>query len=149
MKILFLSYRFPPDIGGIETVSEILAKAFHEAGHEVRVITHSGHNAKSNFPYRVIRAPGIWKLFRQHQWADIVFENNPSIRLSWHTFFLRRSSLVTLQTWISQTDPKPNLNQWLKYRRLKKASQVIACSEAVRLGIWPEAVVIGNPYRED
>lgn len=34
MKILFLSHKFYPDIGGIEVNSEILATAFHKAGHE-------------------------------------------------------------------------------------------------------------------
>ena len=40
MKILICSYRFAPDIGGIETVGEILAANFIRLGHEVKVVTN-------------------------------------------------------------------------------------------------------------
>ena len=39
MKILLSSYVFAPSIGGIETVSALLAPEFIKAGHEVILIT--------------------------------------------------------------------------------------------------------------
>jgi len=41
MKILICSHRFHLDIGGIETVSEILAQHFAAGGHTVHLITQS------------------------------------------------------------------------------------------------------------
>jgi glycogen(starch) synthase len=41
MKILFSSYTFSPNVGGIESVSAILAEKFAGAGHEVELITET------------------------------------------------------------------------------------------------------------
>jgi hypothetical protein len=41
MKILFFSYTFAPNVGGIESVSAILAARFAEAGHEVELVTET------------------------------------------------------------------------------------------------------------
>ena len=41
MKILFSSYTFSPNVGGIESVSAILAEKFASAGHEVKLITET------------------------------------------------------------------------------------------------------------
>ncbi|HAK07451.1 MAG TPA: glycosyl transferase family 1, partial [Spartobacteria bacterium] len=50
MKILLGSHHFSPSIGGIETVSDLLAREFVKLGHEVRVITQTlGEN---DFPFR-------------------------------------------------------------------------------------------------
>src|SRR4051812_12061954 len=47
MRILFSSYAFRPGVGGIETVSEILAEEFVAAGHEVELITEmAGENSR-------------------------------------------------------------------------------------------------------
>lgn len=148
MKILVLSYKFFPDIGGIETISEIVANAFLKAGHEIKLLTVSFEKTKKVFPFVVTRKPGIFKLFQLYAWADIIFENNPSIRLSWPTFFLNKPSIVVLQTWISPLGSHKLIDK-LKSWRLKKASGVIGCSEAIRTHCWPKAVVIGNPYNED
>jgi len=75
LKILILSHRFYPEVGGIETNSEILAAAFHNYGAEVHLITWTRHNEKNQFPFPVIRDPDVFTLLREHVWADIVFES--------------------------------------------------------------------------
>lgn len=59
MKILMLSWNFPPVRGGIEDVVANLLEGLRAAGHEVRVIT--AHVAQANDPPAVIRAsrPGV------------------------------------------------------------------------------------------
>src|ERR1043166_1189718 len=47
MKILFSSYTFAPNVGGIESVSAILAEKFAEAGHQVELITETEENPPS------------------------------------------------------------------------------------------------------
>lgn len=149
MKILLLTHKFSPDIGGIESISEMLADCFAEANHEVRVVTWSGGEATIPFKYKVVRQPGILELIRQHKWADVVFENNICLRLSWPAILLRKKSLVGLQTWIGDTKPKWTPQYLLKIARLKLADQVVACSKCIQQGCWPKAVVIGNPYKQN
>jgi glycosyltransferase involved in cell wall biosynthesis len=146
-KILFLSHRFFPDFGGIETVSEILATNFSKAGHEVHLVTWSTDPANKSFPFEVIRNPNKHALFQQHLWADLIFENNPCLRLSWPALFLRRPSVISLHTWIETPDSRFTLQSKLKYWWLKRAKRVIACSDAIRKQC-PASIIIGNPYQE-
>ncbi len=137
MKILLLSHRFFPDIGGIETMSELLAKSFLEVGHEVHLMTWSKHKEVKKFPYTIIRNPSILKLFKEHRWSDVTLENNPCIKLAWPSFFFRKSHIIILQTWI--------INRY-KLIWLKHARKIIACSTAIQERCWPKASVIGNSY---
>jgi len=81
MRILFITHKFYPDIGGIEVNSEVLALGFHKAGHEVRMITWTASSGDRSFPFTVIRQPKTAVLLNEHRNADIVFENNPTLRL--------------------------------------------------------------------
>ena len=148
MKILFLSHSFYPQMGGIESNSELLAAAFTEKGHEVHLITWSQDAGNKSFPYNVIRNPGTRTLFKEHRWADLVFENNPCFRLGWPGLFFRRPSVIAINTWISRADGKVSLRDKIKIQWwLKRCREVIAVSDAVRRVCWPPATVIVNPYR--
>jgi glycosyltransferase involved in cell wall biosynthesis len=146
LKILFLSHYFYPSIGGIETISEILSKNFVDAGHEVRLVTWSEDSNAKQFPFSVVRKPNRRQLLKEHAWADIVFENNPCLRLSWPGALFRRPSIVVLQTWLAEVNSKANLSTSLKTWWLKRAGKVVAISDAVRQRCFPEATIIGNSY---
>lgn len=149
MKILFLSYKFYPDVGGIEVNSEILANYFVQFGAEVHLITTTEESGNRIFPFEVIRKPSLSRLLREYRWADIVFENNPSIRLSWPLLFLRKPHVVAIRTWISRMDGNEVFQDRLKKTWLSKATSVISVSEAVREITFVSSQVIGNPYRSD
>ena len=83
IKILILTHHFFPDVGGIETNSQILATAFTGFGADVHVLTWTRFEGPNPFPFTVIRDPGLYTVFKEHTWADVVFENNPCLRLSW------------------------------------------------------------------
>src|SRR6516164_11581605 len=73
MKILLCSYRFAPDIGGVETVGAILAEQFAGLGHKVRVVTGSaGNDNGSDEGYQIIRRPGGRELVGLFRWSDVV-----------------------------------------------------------------------------
>ncbi|RYE89056.1 MAG: glycosyltransferase family 1 protein, partial [Cytophagaceae bacterium] len=145
LKILVLSHSFYPAIGGIEVNSEIYARAFAAAGHQVHLLTWSTTDAAADFPFTIIRDPSKWTLFREHAWADIVFENNPCVRLGWPGVFFGRPSVISLNTALGTSLS----TAWLKRIWLRRADTIIAVSEAVRQQDWPAASVISNPYRED
>lgn len=147
MKILFLSHSFYPAIGGIESNSEVLAHAFSAAGHDVRLLTWSSDSTGKFFPFSVIRNPTKYELFSNHAWADLVFENNPCLRLAWPSLFFGRSSVIALNTWVARINGKIGLQDLLKLIWLRRANRVIAVSDALRKRCWPAAIVINNPYR--
>lgn len=149
LKILFLSHNFHPFIGGIEVISDILAQAFTKAGHDVHLLTWSKDSTKKAFPFTIIRSPSKRILFKEHAWADLVFENNPCLQLAWPGIFFNRPSVVALHTWISRTDGRIGLKDRLKLSWwLGRARKVIAVSNALRSRSWADATIIGNPYRE-
>lgn len=149
MKLLFLSHKFSPDLGGIEVNSEILAREFVAAGHEVRLMTWSVDPNKSRFPFSVIRNPSLGEVCQQHRWADVVYENNICLRLSWPAVLSRKPTVVALRTWVSRMDGRIGFQDRLKKLWLRRCKAVIAVSERVRERSWPTAEVIGNPYRTE
>jgi len=151
MKILFLSYKFFPDVGGIEVNSELLANYFHHFGAEVCVVTTSDtdNNHNKKFLYNVIRNPNKIALVKLYLWADTVFENNPVLNLSWPLTFIKKPHCIALNTWVSRIDGSVATRDKIKLQWLKKADAVIAVSEKVRELTFKDAIVIGNPYRDD
>ncbi|RYE14016.1 MAG: hypothetical protein EOP45_20295, partial [Sphingobacteriaceae bacterium] len=128
-KILLLSHHFYPFIGGIEVISEVLAAAFVKAGHEVHVVTWSAGAEDKVFPFTIVRNPTALTLLREHRWADIVFENNPCLRLAWPTLLLNRPVVTALHTWITRADGSLGIQDKLKTRWwLGRSKQVVAIS---------------------
>lgn len=148
-NILFLSYVFYPAVGGIEINSELLAIHFHRFGYPVKLVTDTRTEGSKTFPFTVTRNPRLATLFKLHKWADVVFENNPSLRLSWPGLFFASKSVIAIRTRINRPDGNRGIQDYLKDLTLKNADRVIAVSNAIRESYFPEAVVIGNPYRDD
>lgn len=149
MKILFISHKFYPDIGGIEVNSQVLATCFQSMGHEVRLLTWSIDHTLAKFPFVVIRNPNLNTILEEHRNCDMVFENNPSLRLSWPSLFCGKPKVVALRTWITRVHGKKSWQDWIKSFWLSTAKAVIAVSDEVRKRCWNSAVVIGNPYRDE
>jgi len=148
MRILFLCHRFYPDIGGTEFNSEFLAKSFHDFGAEVHLLTWTKETGEKSFPFQIIRSPSIKILIDEHKWADLIFENSPTLRLSWPNYFMRKPSAIVLNTWFfSRKRIGPVLSKIKKFW-LSKASTVIAVSNAIKDKCWPNAIVIHNAYND-
>src|SRR2546430_5718907 len=157
MKILFSSYLFDPSVGGIESVSKVLAEKFASAGNEIRVITQtvveenvqrSTFNAQrptENGSYRITRKPSITELFRLLRWCDLFFQNNISLRSLIPALLLKKPTLVVHQTWLRSTRGEMTWNNRIKKFLLPRVTNV-AISKAVADGISGHSFVIGNPY---
>jgi len=149
VRILILSHRFSPFVGGIEVNSELLADEFNKLGHEVRVMTWTATGKDIVFPYVVIRKPGLFQMFKQMLWADLVLENNPCIRLAWPVLLMtKKIHGIVLCTWVRRSDGSLSWLDRFKIWWIAKADRVIAVSESVRKQACLHATVIGNPYRD-
>ncbi|UOE51887.1 glycosyltransferase family 4 protein [Mucilaginibacter sp. SMC90] len=149
LKVLLITHKFYPDLGGTEANAEFLAKAFHNYGAQVHLLTWTQQSGTKVFPYQVVRNPGLKQLLAEHKWADVVFENSPVLRMSWPAVFFRKPLIVSLNTWLSNEDGSQSVQAKMKYLWLRKASSVIAVSDAIRQKCWPAAVVIENAYNDE
>ncbi len=87
MKLLVYSHYFAPSIGGVETVVMSLARGLGElraenGSHEFE-LTLVTQTPRNNFddgalPFRVIREPGLWRLWNLVREADAVHVAGPS-----------------------------------------------------------------------
>jgi glycogen synthase len=156
MKILIGSHHFSPSVGGIETVSELLAREFVKLGHEVRLVTQTPDG--NDFPFGVIRRPVASQLIRQVAWCDVFLQNNISLRTLWPLVFIRRPLFVVHQTWIRReavsfpysSNARGEIGWQQRLKRLVlRFARSIAISRAIADQLPVPAVVIGNPYDGD
>ncbi len=149
MKILFLSHKFYPDLGGIEVNSEVLASEFLKHGAEVKLATWTKESGDKKFKFDILRNPDRQELWKVHRWADVIYENNPSMKLSWPNLFMNKPRVVAIRTWVSRMDGRISLVDRLKINWIRQATRVIAVSDAIRKETCESSTVIGNPYRNE
>jgi glycogen(starch) synthase len=147
MKILLSSYVFSPSIGGIETVSELLAPEFIRAGHEVVLITLTEKDDGVERPYPVIRRPSPGKLVELVRWCDVYFQNNISLLLAWPLLFVRRPWVVAHHTWIRPFGERFTLRARLKTYLLRYSANA-TISTAIAERIPAPSTIVGNPYSD-
>jgi glycosyltransferase involved in cell wall biosynthesis len=145
LNILLSSHGFSPDIGGIETISALLAREFIRAGHAVRVLTQTAEDDGRAWPFQVVRRPSSRDLLRHTAWCDFFFQNNISLQTVWAAFLLRKPWVVAHQTWLTATDGRVMWQTHVKRLLLRFATN-IAISEAVARHVGRTCVQIGNPY---
>jgi glycosyltransferase involved in cell wall biosynthesis len=145
VKILISSHAFSPSIGGIETVSELLAGEFVRLGHEVSLLTQTPAQEPRSFPYLVTRQSSISELGQALAWSDIFWQNNLSLRTLWPVMFVRRPVVVTHQGSYCRKPAGLDIPQRLKHATVSHYPSV-AISKAVADCFQVRSVVIPNPY---
>lgn len=145
MKILISSHAFAPSIGGIETVSALLAHEFVGAGHEVALITQTGEETGEQFAYRVVRQPSLGELRQLLNWCDIFWQNNLSLRTLWPALLVRRPVVITHQGSYCRQPSGFDLVQRLKHAVVARTTSV-AISAAVADCFEGNSQVIPNPF---
>ena len=147
MKILFSSYLFDPSVGGIETVSKILAGKFVAAGHDVHVITESPGDAPDGANFKLTRRPSLTEIFRLLGWCDLFFQNNITLRSLVPALIVRKPTVVVHQTWLRNVHGGIGWQNQLKQALLRFVTNV-AISNSVADRLNADSIVIGNPYDE-
>lgn len=103
MKLLFYCHDWSPSIGGVQTITVILANGIVEWSkvHPEQTIsltlvanTRAGDMDDSSLPFRVVRQPNIWQLLRLIRYSDVIHLAGPSIlplALGW---LLRKPTVI-------------------------------------------------------
>ena len=153
MKILLCSVPFAPSIGGIETVSELLAHQFQNLGHAVTVVTQTPAAATpprvisvrpTSESFAVLRRPTGAQLVRAVQRHDVVLHNQISLRLGWPLVALRKPWVVAHHTWLPRHGPGAMAAR--VKRLMLRAGQNIAVSQALAQDLQLPCLVVPNPY---
>jgi glycosyltransferase involved in cell wall biosynthesis len=145
LRILLSSHRYHPDIGGIETVSRLLAREFGRAGHEVAVITDTGSSIQRDVEPTIERTPSAGRVAKRVRWCQVYFQNNISLRAAWPLILSRRPWVVTTQTWLRGPNGAADWNDRVKRWALKRATNVYI-SQAVAAHVGLRGIVVPNPY---
>ena len=144
MKILMCSVPFRPSVGGIETVTALLAQQFQQQGHEVTVVTQTTCDVADAEAYAVLRRPSAWQLLNAVRHCDVVLHNQISLRLAWPLCLVRRPWVVGHHTWL----PRSGRGAWAG--RFKRAclrwAVNVAVSDAVAADLKLPSQIIPNPY---
>lgn len=147
MKILFCSYVFPPSIGGIETVSRILAEQFCRWGATVTVVTHTP-GEESDGAYKVVRRPSLKKLRELADGADIIFQSNISLKTLLPLFFSRKPIVIAHHGRMVRVNGSRGWQDYLKRSLLFRCSN-IAVSQMVAADLPIGSIVIEDPFEPD
>ena len=151
MKILFATHTFFPAVGGLETVSLILAEEFVAAGHEVILLTHTRADdpaADRRFPFPIFRRPGPFQLLRLLRWSDVYFQNNISLRTLWPVLLVHRPWVPAHHTWLTRADGRVGWQDRLKKLLLRFGIPIAVSHEVAESLNVPGITVLGNPYND-
>jgi glycosyltransferase involved in cell wall biosynthesis len=98
VKILLYTHSFAPEIGGVETYVKLLAHGLsvqHRRRLKVTVVTPTPSNGRDDdeLPFRLVRQPSLWALWRELRDADVVHLAGP-VFMPLLLGLLRRKPLV-------------------------------------------------------
>lgn len=96
MRILLYSHAFWPEVGGVETVTLLLAQGMNAAGHSVTVITDAPGDAGGDSvqQFRILRRPGLRTLLGEMRRADVIHMAGPSLAPLIAGLFVRKPIVV-------------------------------------------------------
>jgi glycogen synthase len=104
MKILLMSYTYPPATGGIETFSSLMREAFVQRGHEVRVVTEVETPMPEDAEHRVLRRPDRAALNEAIDWSDVCAVCGLSLHYQIPVLLRGKPLTITHQVWQESQD---------------------------------------------
>jgi len=146
LNILISSHAFAPSLGGIETVSALLAEEFVKLGHSVVIVTQSpGETRQTQFGAPIVRAPSPGRLVQLVKWCDVFWHNNLSIRTMWPALIWKKPLVVTHSGSYCRRPAGLDFVLRLKHAIVNRVTSV-AISQYVASFFKTRSVVIPNPY---
>lgn len=147
MRILAVSHNYLPRLGGIETVTDALTRAWAAAGHEVTIATETPSEVSCDRAVALLRRPSPRALFAATRRADLVWHNHVSLRALWALAAAPRPWVVTHQGWLRGSDGSLGIGYRVK-RLVSRWARSVAISQAIAADLPMSATVIPNPYRD-
>ncbi len=144
MKILLMSYAYPPSMGGIEVFSSLMRAAFQAQGHEVQVMTEVQAAMPEDSEHRVLRNPDRTALKEAIAWADLCYVSGVSMRYEIPVLLSGKPMVITHHGGLSDIDGKLDNIYRLK-RLLCRYALNISISRALASDLPAPVIVLHNP----
>ena len=144
MNILMTSVHFYPHIGGIEIVTENLAREFVTLGHSVTVVTTTPDSLSGSkrFSFDVLRNPSAYESWVAYKKCDIFVHQGISLKWVWPLLLNRRPWIIVYH----QVHFQKGILGYIK-RACSYFAYSIAVSETAKRGCGlKNAKVIYNSY---
>ena len=148
MRILIYSPAFYPNVGGIETLVDILAREFVRQGQEVKLVSQVPATDSKAFSFEVVRRPAPSQLLSLTAWCEVFFQPHMSLKGAWPLLIKRRPWVVAHNAWYARSDGSLGWQDHLKHFAARFATG-ISVSHAVAAHVSTPSKVIPNTYRED
>lgn len=146
MRIVLCSHGFSPAVGGIETVSLLLAKSWTKIGEDVRVVTRTPGRPKDDQGLQVIREPTPDEFARHLAWSDVVLQNNISLPWIMPILRSRKPWVCANHTWPRDSRGRLDWRGRLKRRTALLARYQLGVSKAQAKQFLGRPIIVGNPY---
>lgn len=148
-NILIYTPFFYPSVGGLERVTDTLATAFSELGHDVTVITDTLANSDYlDRKYKIIRRPSKLKTLKLVKMADVFIHNSISLRYIWPLLIYKRKWVVVHHMTLTAPGFKGIVTNFAK-KILVKFATGIAVSKSISEHYNDGSIVIPNPIDLD
>lgn len=158
MRVLLHTMPFYPKIGGIESVSEMIATEMSHQGHEISLVTQTAAaDAQDDrrFPFRVIRNPSFREWRRAIRGTQVYLQFNVSLKglLPW--VGTRRPLVISHHGWYGPACMddshfgRETAGARVKKMVARRFATNLSCSRAVALQLRLECAIVPNPYRDD
>ncbi|PSR17668.1 glycosyl transferase family 1 [filamentous cyanobacterium CCP3] len=148
MRILIYSPVFYPSVGGLETVTSILASEFVAQGHRVKLVSQTSETTKRFFNFDIIRRPNVLQFIKLVNWCDVFFQPSISLWGIWPLLLCPRPWVVSHNNWYCRDNGDLSWQDYAK-RFLLRFADNISVSQAIADHLAAPSVVISNPYRDD
>jgi glycogen synthase len=89
MRILMLTTRWAPTVGGLQRVAALLRRVFVQRGHEVTVATAEPLTSRKPDEH-VVRINKLYSVGRMWRNCDVALIHGNTLRLGWPTLFLKK-----------------------------------------------------------
>jgi glycogen synthase len=80
ISILIYCSAFWPNIGGMETMLQTLARSFFEAGNKIVIVTDTSSSGPDKFPYQIVRRPTFLQFLLLCRDSDLILSAPLSLR---------------------------------------------------------------------
>ena len=144
LRILVYASHFYPSVGGMEIVSETLARRFSGAGHSVTVVTDTPSNGPENLPIPVVRRPSFGELLRICLLHDVLLLSPITLRRIGPPLLSGRPIVVKHPNPFVGKNGDVRLVDRLKLGVSRATTNVVA--GAYMATLVPNPVIIPNPY---
>lgn len=146
VKILMMSYAYPPSTGGIETFSSLLREALVECGQQIRVVTDIAATMPEDEEHRVLRRPDRVSLKEAIGWADVCAVSGVSLRFQIPALRLGKPLTIIHHKWQEREDSTVDLRRRLRLWVCRFGLN-IAVNSVLARDLKPPALTIPNPLR--